>query len=802
MDMTKVQDVVDNVFTTVQDFTYTSPSSDIAAVTFQNLTGTQSLTVTQAGSYDFRNLTSANNITLGTSFKSSIGVVHFGALTQVEYFKTGTATHSLVFNKATELHLTSLKRYDTTSTASLTLEVDEGGVIDISALDDIDADGDQKDIFLEITGPSSVTISNFEDGALGFTDVAAVTVNDFNGSISTGSGVEAFTANKLVDAYTIGADIEDLDVTGALDPDVSTDQSGPAITSASDNLVNATIGGNVESVTLSGNNLESVTISADVAGAISISDSDDLTSITLTGSKASGVTIDDNDEITSLTIDTTIQKGRSTTAALTAALKLNGSVVVTDNTDLTELTISSSDLAVLTITGNSELANITASGIAAIGATAASNVVTIHSNNFTASKSTDNENTASTKTGTGEANDVGKFTTTSGFETLKTYLGLVAANTASTAEVYFDTVESVVGEDGDEDATDQTYAANPANTKVLQLTPKDVTVPALAASKHRVAFGIDLYALDGTANNKTWGLATSDGDDILSDGTDAGTGVESITLSTNVTLAIAKLKSAANLARAAAYDLVIDAHEGYSNTGLITFENADNDSEFSTTATGALNITANSDVLTLTIDGLSVTTTAATATLDGIAAALGARWNAVYGEYAAGNSYSASLFKVVSDWNNVGFAESAINIVAKTGSGRRGFDKSYSVALTPYTTTAGANYTPVLGAKYGATDSSADNKTIADGIIITIESVDAGTLLDKVGSLVYTFTAASPIIYKHTSTLLVNDSTDTTTASTSSNAYPHEARGDAINVENAQNEVATAAVSFSRVHWL
>jgi len=655
MDMTKVQEVVDNILTTVGDYTYTSPSSDVAAVTFHNLTGTQSLTVTQAGSYDFRNLTSATNIVLGTSFKSTVSLVHFGALTTVTKFTTGSDANQIVFNKATELHLTSLPRYTTSSSAVLTLEVDEGGVIDLTALDDVDADGDQKDIYLKITGPSTFTTSAFEDGSLEFVDVASVTVNDFNGTIVTGTGVESFTANKLVDAYTIGADVEDLDVTGAVDPDVTTDQSGPAISSSSNNLVNATIGGNVASVTLSGGNLETVTISADVAGAISISDSDDLTSITLTGSKATGVTIDDNDEITSLTIDTTIQKGRGDTAAATAALKLNGSVVVTDNTDLTELTISSSDLAVLTITGNTELANITASGIAAIGATAASNAVNIYGNNFTASKSTDNENTADDDTDDGEANDLGAFTTTSGFETLKTYLGKVAANTSATANVYFDTVESVVGEDGDEDATDQTYAANPANTKVLVLEAKDVTTAAEAATKHKIAISV---ISDATVRFGIFSQANTGRPAVSLLGGASSTAT--VDLSANPATAIAQIKDAANLSRATQYGLTLDAFVGANPSGKITIP------AFASSDTADLNIDSasstyadeyiayNTDVFKLTINGKSVTTSAAfhgnsayvyTNTLSVIKGelmeALSNRWNAVYGNVGAA-SYSES----------------------------------------------------------------------------------------------------------------------------------------------------------------
>ena len=101
MDIEKVQAVVDNILVTLNDFTYTSAASTIAEVTFQNLTGTSSLTVEQAGGYDFRNLQSATNIVLGDAYKSTIGVIHFGALASVTSFATEATANTISFSKAT-----------------------------------------------------------------------------------------------------------------------------------------------------------------------------------------------------------------------------------------------------------------------------------------------------------------------------------------------------------------------------------------------------------------------------------------------------------------------------------------------------------------------------------------------------------------------------------------------------------------------------------------------------------------------------------------------------------------------------
>jgi len=809
MDMAKVQKVVDNIFTTVGFFQYTSPGSDIAEVTFTKLTGTQTLTVSQAGGYDFRNLTNATAITLGTAFKSTIRVIHFGAMLNATSFTTGTATHTIAFNKATELHLTSLKRFDTTSANPLTLEVDEGSVIALTALDDIGTDGLQEDIFLSITGPASFESSNFTDGSLTFKDVKTVTINDFSGTITTNAGVENFTANKLVDAYTVGADIEVLNVTGALDVDDTTDQSGPAITSTTnDNLESATIAGNIASISLASAKLATVVITADVAGAISLADSDDLVTVTLTGSKATGVTIDDCDELASLTVDTAIQKGRSTTAVKTAALKLNGSVVVTDNTELTTLTISSSDLAVLTITGNTDLETIEGSGILTIGATAASNAVKIFSNNLTATKSTDKVNTAATLTANGQANDLGAFVSASGMDTLKTYLGLVAVNTSAEASVYFDTVESLIDEAGAE-TTDKTYALNPTEVYVLNRTAGsgDGTAAGTSIPAKR-AFIIDLSDGNGTI---AIGADLGAGGGLFATGTDATTAVSEV-IETNASFMLTSLRNAANVGRFAAIANVLIASSHVANSTLtVSLLQHTTAAASSTQLTGeryiagdaavivnvggaktAVNSATNygfggDDLITLTVGANTATastTGTGTKTVAQIGAALVSAWNAKYGATGTASGSAVASIGLVS-------GKIQIDMLDK---GTAGFDVLVQVGIAAGTVTA----TNAKSINYiiGASNATNDNKTTATDVLLTMTHNGVGA--DQTANVSFTSASVASMPEELITTRRTNS-----VVTTAAYALAQES-ADVIAAEGPSAAIAatTPASSSNRVGWL
>ena len=99
------------------------------------------------------NLESATVITLDDD--SSVDVVHLGSLISATSLSDGSGAGTFTFAKATELHLTSLPR---SPHAAISLGVDEGGVIDISALTDTTVAGKDAVLDLTIEGPTSITI--------------------------------------------------------------------------------------------------------------------------------------------------------------------------------------------------------------------------------------------------------------------------------------------------------------------------------------------------------------------------------------------------------------------------------------------------------------------------------------------------------------------------------------------------------------------------------------------------------------------------------------------------------------------
>ena len=299
-------------------------------------------------------------------------------------------------------------------------------------------------------------------------------------------GVETFTSNNVVALSGTMSDVITLDITGVIDPNTATDKSGPAIDlNGRADLITASLAGNLASVDVQNNgNIETLTITADVNnGDIDIDTNSDLETITLTGAKASGVIVNNNNSLVSVTVDATMQK------TLATAATLDGSIAVTGNSDLESLTLAGASVAVLTVTGNVDLETINGTGLTSIGATAASNNVTISGNKFAATIAQDQTNAAAcTKCANLEANDLGAFTTTSGMGTMKAYLALVAANAGSAASVYFDTVESTTSATGVE-----TTAETIGNTDVTAILVKTaataaVTTGANSAVKAKRAF--------------------------------------------------------------------------------------------------------------------------------------------------------------------------------------------------------------------------------------------------------------------------------------------------------------------------
>ena len=765
MDIVKVQELVNFITVTTGDYAYTALADVETEVTFSALLGTASLTLDQEGGYMLENLESATNIVLDDD--SSVDVVHLGSLISVTSLKDDAAGTAGVFSfsKATELHLTSLPRSPHTA---LTLGVDEGGVIAMPALTDTTIAGKAAKLNLTIDGPDNVTITTLSGDKSGstvsLTNIVNATINGYDGTVTIGEDVQNFTADNLVNVTITGNDLVSFTATGALDGNATTaDTAGPALTlSGHGDLETVTLDGTYTTVDIATNgNLTSVTIGGTVTGSggVDINNNSDLTTVNVTALTTDLLDIDTNSDLEALTVDFTTAKGEATTQ--------EGTIIVNNNESLESLTISTNNVDNLTITNNADLETIDASGLTLIGAVGTPSV-TVTDNDLQATKS-DDENDA--------------FTTTSGMDTLKTYLTAVAADADSNADVKFDMVDSVLNASGVETATDA------ADQYVLTLTAKVVATGA-------ASFGI---TIGGTVVTTDVNSATSNNPE------------DSQTLDTNATLAIAQIAAAATITRAASVDVNLAAYIGGSPTVDVTFystvntaTNGENltDAQAGARATASTNIpgaTSTGTYATLTIGSLSVTATTLGSSVAGSstnqagmawAAAIKSAWDSKYG----GGGVSATMSLV--DTATTLAASNTLRFVAKAGSGRRAHDMAVAISLTTSGTTDTADW------KIGATDGSSDNKLQGGQIILVLEETVGGAL----ASVQITGTTL-----QLTTTLKTNAASGAgVNTSTTANIYPTEARGDgaegtggdAVIAEGDVEEVSTAAVSNNRVAWL
>jgi len=808
MDQAKVQELVDNIKTVVEDFKYEAAASSIAETTFNELTGTRSLTIKQGGGMRFPNLISATNIYLKDDFESTVDVIHFGSLTSVTSFNTDSSADTIEFTKATELHLTSLVYYPS---GSLTIVTDEGAAMPF-ALDDVDADGDtlEDGLTLDITGPASFAVSNIADGSITLTDVATVNLTDFKGSVSIAGDVESFTSNSLV-SLTVAAStkLETVDVTGAKDPDATTaaPSYGPAISLSSlGDLETVTIAGDVASVSLStNNNLTDVTISAAVDGAITIDNNSDLTNVTLTGAKAAALDVDTNADLVNLVVDLTWQADAS------AKGKLDGDLDVTDNASLESLTVSSDNLEDLTVTGNDALTTMDFTGVEKIGATGKPDV-DIWDNDLTATKSVDTSDGA-TNVADGKAGDLGSFTTTSGIDTLKKYLTAVAADTDSAANVYFDTVESYTNE-SDSESTDILYTSNTAEnaTTILLLVANTADLGDVATTTKRS------YLIPNTITSM--GIVAN-GVGII--GANPVSTTNSATLQTSNAATVGALINETSLAQADIAGVSISATSFGAPWAAIELGKNDTNAQNSATAVSATGFVFGvSDTFTVTMDGLS-----ATVTYTGYSAAGGTKatklanavmtaWSAKYGNPGKVASETALRWTLTSDTTNNssitndGSADVRLKFTAKDkGTGSIG--AALTAVFTSGKTATYSNVGYVIGNANNTTISTGDDVAQGTAVILTVEADSAGSLLGEIGVPLKTsattvnnlavFWAGTGYVSELNSTY--NPNITASNVTTAANIYPEESRRNDVVIGAEANAAATSnAKSYNRVSWL
>ena len=716
MDATIAQEVVDNIGTVVGDFDFSSTTSAVTALTFDNISGTGDLSVDQAGPYSFAGLTSAGAITLGTSSAAKVTVVNLEALTTVTSIQTGTATHTISFAKATNIHLTALTRYG----ASLTLLGDDDSTILIDNLTSTDVNGLESSLALSITGATSVDFSKITQGSITAVDVAAVTGGaDFDGNISLTNVTKAVIPNYTGTLTVNDTDeLEYLHVIGALPTRTVAATTYPVLdTTGQTALSTLIVDGTLGDVTISGNtDLETLTFTANV-DALTITGASNLASAELAG-KAKSIDVNTNGDLETLTITTALQ-----TAKINAAAATSASLSVTGNTDLETLASSYNTLGSLTVTGNAKLAAVDFTGTDAIGTTAN---VAINTNAFEATVV--NSYSASDTT---TSDLTGSVSDESGISTLKPFLlKAIAAPGTSGVVVKIDEVELTTFTSAtDTDGTE----SDVLDWEIVNVTAAGAATGVVAAAKSKIAQEFDVSG----GNAKLRLVHTNPANGVVTTIIDmvAGTPIntDASAMNTNPALAVINDILTDNaIATATAVGVTLNAYVGGSSSVDITLY-ADNDSStgVGSAATVSNTVLAADDVVGLTVDGVTGTATISgalgnsTANLTTIAQEMVAAWNAVA-------TATSTLYTVTS----VGA------VITVTGIQTAGSRADGGAVATIVTTGSDTSTIPVLGHKIGFLKGSSDDLTASSNVIVTVESNTAGLDGDIVGAGVTSFTTS------------------------------------------------------------
>ena len=788
MDATKLQELVNNILTTTGAYTYEASQSSVAPVTFDLLTGTQTLTINQPGDYSFKTLGSATVINLKDSYKSKVTKIDFRELTSVQKFQTDGTPNTISFSKAVELHLTKLVYYPP---LNLTVVTDEGAAMPF-AIDDVDATGDQSDIILDITGPAALTLSNIKDGDITLKDVADAEINGFVGDIIIKEGVEQFDADSVVSLTLTGTlDLEQVNITGAKNP-ADTKSVGPALNFSSiSSLETLDIDGFASSVTAASNgNLTTLTIAGDVAGVIDVNNNTDLTTVTVTGAKATGLKVNTNSDIEALTVDLTYRAGTATGA------KLDGLLEVKDNSSLESLIVSSDNIETLTVTGNDDLTTINFDGLTKAGATNTA-AVNIYDNDIEGTL-VDKDDTASTKTGAGEANDLGKISNDNGMSSLETYITSADA-TADVMLILFDTVDFTTESDQTRETLwDATKAAADQSTDLMVMNLSANTADTGDAdTQAKRSFIIDGSGITVTEihvnNTALFGSA--------------------LTLSANqaVAASTAQLLKAEHTALASAANVTFTATPYAGADISVSLAIGPNSSAVENSATAATAAFAFnvSDTFTLSLDGYSVTvtSTAATTATGTFVNSLMAAWEAKYPATASADVVEWTVSSKEGTSSDYGAAFMVMEFNSKKH-GSDNIGETLTASHSAGKTATFSNVGILIGNSLTQNKTTADNVARGSDIMVTFEASDkaAGKSNTPIGLVSATQVATGVSFTIGTAVTELNstyyaNSTVSNIAITA-NAYVNEDRADVTNPEDQNPAASSNASTFSRIGWL
>jgi hypothetical protein len=793
MDATKLQETVNQMLTITKDLTYTGASTE-AMPTFLNLTGVASMTIEGAGEYRFDNLVSAGNIILDNDNTAKITIVHLGSLTTyLSLQDDGGVANTIDMSNATEFHLSSLK---VLAGSKLNVKIDEGGVLAMGALTGLNASDTTDTVDLDIEGPASVAFTTIKDGTINLVDVKTASISDFYGAITIGKGVESLTTSKAVSLnIAAAADLETavIDMATDYDPLLSATAATAAalatayanVTFASQDLVTATVSGKVGTLTADGqNNMTTLTVTGH-ATVLTVQNNNDLATLTVTGATIGNVTANNNDNMESLTLDHT---SYVTTADA-------GTTISVDlNEDLTSLNISADKVDDLSVQTNADLASINFTGLATIGGTTAN--VAIDNNDL---------KTTLVKDAYDATGDTGTYeTTTSGMNTAQTYLdAAIAAPGSAGVKVFFDEIDAYQTQA----SATAVYvdATVPTNTYVdsiyaVAFITANTAAAAVNATKGKVGFSVDNARV---INGGQKVQITVDGVALLAGGSGLTYSSSTLVLTGNDTIDIAAIKDAAHVSRATAAGVTIDAKVGGESIGtvsLIDWVQAGTDqtvfgeqitsSAGTVTASLALSEVDSDDVITFTVGSNSVTTSVVSTANSGtnIGDAIIAAWLAKYD----GQIGTASAAANVTITNSSG----VLSLVALDTGSRGNLAISMSVAAG---TGAQSNTTAkALDWVIGATRATSDNNTTGQSLVVTVESIASGTVLNAVdGSSVVVTPADSTTPLAAATYKIVG-------ADTGAGTYvgASEARNDVLGAEDGTAAGTSNAKTTDRSSWI
>ncbi len=828
-----IQTFIDRIKTMNAAFTYDSGSATGFVPTFDQMVSAKAITLTTAGDISFKGLKSATTIQINDDYETKITSVDFGAMTALTNFNDdGTTANKINLTSATNIDLASLTRHTSTSALPFTIITKKGSTIDISAFDDVSTAGVQEDLYMELNGPASITLSNIYDGDIGLTNVATASVSNFIGTLDVNAGVETLTVVDGVNVDMAGSsDLKTATLDFAYDSDTALTAAQSTIAAAGysstytedlddgtidfSDLESLTVTGKLLDLYVDGTQLESLSIDATMHD-LTITGATDLTSLTVaSGSKIGNISLTGT---TNLSVADFNHTSNLTDTDATAQKSVTFSA--TNNTGLTKLHSTGDDVDTLTITGNTTLAELDFTGLADDGAeTTPTPGVTIWGNALvavSAANTTDGE----TDKADGLATDLGSFDDgTSGMDTLKTYLTHIAATAGSTAFVTFDTLSTETDTETTGTTTttlNVTDAGDGSTTNeatVLKMTPAvantaDGAKSAIAAIKGYIV-GASTTTIKFNTPSEVATLPAS-----------------AYTLLGNNAIDAQNIASTANKAIATALGITLDAYNkgnSYATVSLVVNENTNvsvQGERYTTAAAATAASTTTrgsdgafvhsvglSDTVTLTVGSNSVTTSlnasfssgslayAGTATtVAAIETAIKAAWSKKYG--TTGTASAAAIATLVGTDNGV------LQIVMLQVDSA-GHDKAVSFSVSDGGTAVSSHTASNLDYVIGATLDTGDNSTIATstkaGIIIKMTSNDAGTNLNKVSAIVDGSTGAS------LTALTTDYTTNTDWAKKGLATGTTVERTDVRSAEDAvaaATSNAVAAVLFTRVGWL